>query len=104
MRRYTRHIVGTPLFFGGWYFFFVSTHMLLTSEAGVTRIITGGVFGLLAVLVGGWLLSPIIAQQIGDYVFERIRPFLDYLPGGRRRTDPPAQIPPAPPDDTPGIG
>jgi hypothetical protein len=91
---YSKYVIGLPLFFIGWYFFFVSTHLLLNSEAGITRIVLGGTFGLLGVLVGGYIISPIIADQIADGVMERVRPLLDFIPGGRRRTDPP--IPPSP--------
>jgi hypothetical protein len=86
---YLKYAVGAPLVFLGFYFFFVSTHLLLNSEAGITRIILGGTFGMIGVLIGGYIAWPALADQIAEKVTDRLRPMLDYLPGGRRRTDPP---------------
>lgn len=110
MTKYIKYAVGGPLFVIGWYFFFVSAHLLLNSEAGITRIVLGGSFGLIAALVGGYIMAPILAEQIGDYVVQRIAPFLNLIPGGRRSTDPPAttELPEVlevhPPDEPPEVG
>lgn len=99
-KRYGRYLIGAPLFTVGWYFFFVSAHLLLNSEAGITRIALGGSFGLIGVFVGGYIMSPLIAEKIASEVIEKIGPFINAMPGGRRHTDPPA--PPEQPP--PGIG
>lgn len=97
MTRYVKYAVAAPIFAVSWYFFFTSVHLLLNSEAGLTRILIGATLGMLGVLISGYIMAPVLAEQIADAVIERVQPFIGFLPGGRRRTDPPAPDDPPPP-------
>jgi len=74
----------------GSYFAFTSLHLLLGSEAAFLRVVVGGVGGMLFAVAGGYLMSVEITKQIVAGVLEAVSPALNLLPGGRRRTDPPA--------------
>lgn len=91
MKRLPRYALAGPLFIMGWYFFFVSVHLLLNSEADMSRILIGGTMGLLGAFVGGYALAPVIAQQIKEEVMDAFTAVLDRRPGGRRATDPPPE-------------
>lgn len=93
MRAFLKYAVGAPIFMVGWYYFFVSAHLMLNSEASLWRVGMGGGFGLIAVFVGGYIMMPILAEQIADKVIEHITDIRNVLPGGRRKTDPPAPLP-----------
>ncbi len=84
-----RYLVGAPIFMVGWYYFFVSAHLLLNSESSLTRIALGGLFGLIGAFVGGFIIMPVLAEQIADNVMEHLGQLRDILPGGRRKSDPP---------------
>lgn len=86
-----RFIIGTMIMMPGFYFVFVSVHKLLTSEMQVTRALISAGIGLLMAIIGGFILSDAIAIKIATGVANALKPFLGYLPGGRRRTDPPAE-------------
>lgn len=85
-----RLIVGMVVMMPGFYFVFVSVHKLLTSEMDLTRALIAGSVGLLMAVIGGFIMSDAIAIKIATGVANALKPFLSYLPGGRRRTDPPA--------------
>lgn len=89
-----KYAIALPVFVAGWYFFFVSIHLFLNSEAGITRIIIGSTLSLLGVLISGYIMAPVLAEQIADSVVEHLHPIMGMIPGGRRKTDPPADPPP----------
>lgn len=85
-----RFVIGMLVMIPGVYFVFVSVHKLLSSEIETSRaLITVGV-GLLMMTIGGFIISDALAVKIATGVANALKPFLSYLPGGRRRTDPPA--------------
>ena len=92
-----KYAIAFPIFVASWYFFFVSIHLILNGEAGLTRILVGTTLGLIGVLISGYIMAPVLAEQIADSVMEHLRPVMGMIPGGRRRTDPPAEPPDEPP-------
>lgn len=99
MRRFLpllKWLLFVPLLIVSFYFFFVSVHLLVTSEASMTRILIGAGLALLGVLISGYVLAPVLAEQIADSVVEHMRAVFGIIPGGRRRTDPPAEPPEGP--------
>lgn len=94
-----RLVLGLIVMLPALYYVFVSMHLLLNSEAEFKRVIVGGGVGLLVAVLGGYIISDAIAAKITAGVAAALAPFLSYLPGGRRKTDPPIE-PPVAPDAT----
>lgn len=94
-----RLVLGLIVMLPALYFVFVSIHLMLVSEAEFRRVIFGGGLGLIVAVIGGYIISDAIAAKITAGVTAAIAPFLNLIPGGRRKTDPPIE-PPVAPDAT----
>lgn len=91
---YIKYLFGLPLFVYGWYSFATSMHLVVHSEASLTRLLIGGGGGMVLGFIGGWIMAPMLTKQIADALVGYLTAYFNIRPGGRRSTDPPATPPP----------
>lgn len=77
-------------------FFFVPGFAMITFEvwramqANINAHVLHLVVGFVFLFIGGWLIAPVITDQISDEIIEKL-PLVDRVFGGRRKTDPPLE-------------
>jgi hypothetical protein len=86
--RIGRIVLGLFVFLSGWALAFLELYLAIRTNrtAHMTHIITSG----LLLVIGGYIMSPAVAEQIADNIVDKL-PLLDRIPGGRRKTDPPPE-------------
>lgn len=94
-----RTMFGLVLFSVGLYLAVFDIH--ITISKGLSPHYFTIVFASMLMFAGGYVMTPSVADAIATRVARFLDPLLDRIPGGRRRTDPPAPGPADPLEEPP---